>query len=143
MNQNGWIEEKLYNRIKQLIPIPCVDILATNEGSLLLLKRTNWPAKDRWFTPGGRVLLGERLEEASRRILHEETGLTPTRMQKIDVMCHFWPGYHTVTTYSHAEVDTREVVMNQEHSDYKWIKEPTKDLHPYLLEMIKESNIFK
>jgi hypothetical protein len=32
--------------------------------------------------------------------------------------------------------------MNQEHSDYKWINEPTADLHPYLVEMIKESKIF-
>ncbi len=33
--------------------------------------------------------------------------------------------------------------MNQEHSEYKWINEPTGDLHPYLQEMITESNIFK
>jgi colanic acid biosynthesis protein WcaH len=92
MHQTGWIEEKLYSRIKQLMPLPCVDLLATQKGSLLLLKRTNHPAKGTWFAPGGRVLLGERLEEAARRILHEETGLTPTRMQKIDVMCHFGPG---------------------------------------------------
>ena len=143
MSESGWIEEKLYNRIKQLMPIPCVDLLPTHQGSLLLLKRTNWPAKDRWFTPGGRIYLREKLEEAAYRVLHEETGLTPTSIQKIDVMCHFWPGYHTVTTYYRAEVDGRDVIMNQEHSEYKWITEPTKDLHPYLVEMIKESKIFK
>jgi len=33
--------------------------------------------------------------------------------------------------------------MNQEHSEYKWITEPTMDLHPYLQEMIKKSKIFK
>ena len=58
-------------------------------------------------------------------------------------MCHFWPGYYTVTTYYRAEVDTRDVVMNQEHSEYKWITEPNRDLHPYLQEMITESKIFK
>jgi hypothetical protein len=33
--------------------------------------------------------------------------------------------------------------MNQERSDYKWLNQPTKDLHPYLQEMIKKSKIFK
>jgi len=45
MHQSGWIEEKLYERIKQVMPVPCVDVLATNNGCLLLLLRTNWPAK--------------------------------------------------------------------------------------------------
>ena len=142
MHESGWIEEKLYNRIKQHMPIPCVDLLPTHQGALLLLKRTNPPARDAWFAPGGRVLLGEKLEDAARRVLHEETGLNPKSMQKIDVMCHFWPGYHTVTTYYRAEVDGRDVVLNQEHSEYKWITEPTMDLHPYLQEMIKKSKIF-
>jgi colanic acid biosynthesis protein WcaH len=143
MHESGWIEEKLYNRIKQLLPIPCVDILTTNQGSLLLLMRTNWPAKGNWFTPGGRMYLGERLEEAAYRVLQEETGLIPTRMHKVDVMCHFWPGLHTVTTYFKAGVKSRDVILNEEHSEYKWINQPTKDLHPYLQEMIKESKIFK
>jgi len=32
--------------------------------------------------------------------------------------------------------------MNDEHRDYKWISEVKDDLHPYLKEMIKESEIF-
>ena len=143
MHETGWIEEKLYNRIKQHMPIPCVDLLPTHRGALLLLKRTNPPARGTWFAPGGRVLLGEKLEDAARRVLHEETGLNPKSMQKIDVMCHFWPGYHTVTTYYRAEVDGRDVILNQEHSEYKWINQPTKDLHPYLQEMITKSKIFE
>lgn len=106
-----------------------------------LTKRTSYHMRTQSLRKAG-IYLGERLEDAARRVLQEETGL-PHKIRKDGVMYHFWPEYHTVTTYCRAEVEGREVEMNQEHSDYKWINQPTKDLHLYLQEMIKKSNIFK
>jgi ADP-ribose pyrophosphatase YjhB (NUDIX family) len=43
---------------------------------VLLVRRGQEPARDSWSLPGGLVELGETLEEAIRRELAEETGLT-------------------------------------------------------------------
>ena len=40
---------------------------------LLLMK---WEAQDVWITPGGGLLPGENYEEAARRELWEETGIS-------------------------------------------------------------------
>ncbi len=45
------------------------------EGKVLLVLRKNEPAGGWWAIPGGKVRSGERLEEALRREIREETGL--------------------------------------------------------------------
>lgn len=43
--------------------------------SLLLVKRENYPFKDKWCLPGGFVKIDEELENAAKRILKDETNL--------------------------------------------------------------------
>ncbi|MCB1425136.1 MAG: NUDIX hydrolase [Zhengella sp.] len=53
-----------------------VSVAIHNEGRFLLVRRGNAPAKGQYAFPGGRVEAGETLEEAARRELMEETGMT-------------------------------------------------------------------
>jgi 8-oxo-dGTP pyrophosphatase MutT (NUDIX family) len=142
MRGGRWIEENLYSQIRQLLPIACVDILAVHNGRLLLLLRNFEPAKDFWFTPGGRINYGETLEQAALRELREETGLAATRLEKKGVMSHFYPTSHCVTIFFRAEVRCDQVKLNQEHRDYKWICESDDTIHPYVRQMIIEAGIF-
>lgn len=54
-------------------------------GPILLVERGREPLKGYWSLPGGLVEPGERLEEAVRREIHEETGLRvqPVRLFEI------------------------------------------------------------
>jgi len=72
------IKQDQYNKIKEHMPPPCVNLLVTYQNKLILTIRNNEPAKDTWFTPGGRIIKNETLEEAIKRFLSEETGLHPT-----------------------------------------------------------------
>ncbi len=135
------IKQDQYNKIKTLNPIPTVDLLVTHKDRLLLMLRNNKPAKDQWFTPGGRILKDEPLEETVKRVLKEETGLHPTTITQISTISHIWPQAHTVTTIYKVQVGTDEVKMNEEHRDYKWVKEPPGRLHPYVKEMITYAKV--
>lgn len=48
---------------------------------VLLIKRGNWPYKGYWAIPGGFIDPGETSEEAARREVQEEAGLTLARVQ--------------------------------------------------------------
>ncbi|HHH29851.1 MAG TPA: NUDIX domain-containing protein [Polyangiaceae bacterium] len=50
-------------------------VVFDREGRVCVIRRGQPPMAGRWSLPGGRVELGERLEDALRRELLEETGL--------------------------------------------------------------------
>ena len=53
--------------------------------SLLLVKRTKEPYKDKWCLPGGFILKDETSKEATKRILKKETGLSNVYMNQVRV----------------------------------------------------------
>jgi ADP-ribose pyrophosphatase YjhB (NUDIX family) len=143
MKPSGWINAPEYSRIKKIMPLPCVDLLIFYDRKMLLLKRNNPPLKNGWFTPGSRILLGESLEEAVKRTLKEETGLTAVRIIQKDTMSFIFDELHAITTLYLVEVNECIVVLNDEHSEYKWVLENDSDIHPYVKSMIKTSKIFE
>ena len=56
-------------------PQVAVGAIVFKEEKILLIKRNKAPHKDLWAVPGGSVELGETLQEAAEREVHEETGL--------------------------------------------------------------------
>jgi 8-oxo-dGTP diphosphatase len=61
--------------------VPGVGALIIQDGRILLVERGQEPLKGWWSLPGGAVETGERLEDALRREVREETGL------EIEIVC--------------------------------------------------------
>ena len=51
--------------------------------SILLVKRDNYPFKNKWCLPGGFVGYNEELDEAPKRILKDETGLNNIYLEQL------------------------------------------------------------
>jgi ADP-ribose pyrophosphatase YjhB (NUDIX family) len=61
-----------------------VSVAVWRDGEVLLVRRGRAPLAGSWSFPGGGVALGERLEEAARREVLEETGIDATIVRQID-----------------------------------------------------------
>lgn len=81
-----------------------VGVVVMDNGRLLLVKRGREPGRGLWAVPGGKVRRGERLREAARRELKEETGLD------IEVGEVIWVGEHISESHHIVLVDFRGVV---------------------------------
>ena len=55
------------------------------DKKILLIKRKNEPFKNKWALPGGFVEYGEKLENAVKREIIEETGLTTEILDLIGI----------------------------------------------------------
>ena len=61
-------------------PLVSIDLIVRNsQDEILLGKRTNRPAQGCWFVPGGRIVKGEHLDAAFRRISKKELGIALER----------------------------------------------------------------
>jgi nucleoside triphosphatase len=110
---------------EQQYPEPTVGALIFNcEGKVFLMRSHKW--RHKWVLPGGHVELGERMEEALRREVKEETNLD---IRDIELICfqefiydeRFWKPRHFIFFDYACKTDSTEVRLNDEAQEYAWV----------------------
>ena len=110
---------------EQQFPEPTVGALIFNrEGKLFLMRSHKW--KGKWVVPGGHVELGERMEDALRREVKEETNLD---IHEIEFLCfqefiydeRFWKRSHFIFFDYACKTDSTDVRLNDEAEEYRWV----------------------
>ncbi|MCA6122304.1 NUDIX domain-containing protein [Bradyrhizobium sp. WSM 1704] len=94
------------------------------DGKVLLVRRARSPGRGFYSLPGGRVEFGESLHAALHREVDEETAL------RIEILgLSGWRevlpagpggGHYLIMSFA-ARWVSREVVLNDEHDDFKWL----------------------
>ncbi len=117
-------------------PLVSLDFLVENtKGEFLLGMRTNRPAKDYWFVPGGRILKNETLDEGFNRLTKTELGLEISlkQAQYHGLYEHFYPDnvfadepeFQHISTHYIVNVFRVKLLVQAElplrqHNAYKW-----------------------
>ena len=96
-----------------------------NSILFLLLKRSKTKMYEHiWQGVAGKIEKDEKSWQTAKRELHEETGLTPKKMFIADHVSKFYEAkddrINLVPVFG-IEVDTKEVVLSDEHCDHKWV----------------------
>ena len=99
----------------------------TSAGLLfLVLKRAKTKMYEHiWQGVAGKIEDGETSWEAAIRELKEETGLAPLKIFVADHVSKFYETngdrINLVPVFG-IEVDSKSVIISQEHCDYKWVE---------------------
>lgn len=107
-------------------PEPTVGAVIFNpDGKLLLCKSDKW--NNQYVIPGGHIELGEKMEEALRREIREETGLEVYDITLISLKeSVFSDTFHEKKNFIFIDftckTDSYEVILNDEAQEYRWIK---------------------
>jgi 8-oxo-dGTP diphosphatase len=94
------------------------------DDKILLVRRARSPGKGFYSLPGGRVEFGESLHTALHREVDEETGLGIEIAAFIgwrEVLPTPGGGGHYLIMSFAARWSAGEVVLNDEHDDFKWL----------------------
>lgn len=109
-------------------PRPAVGAVVFRDEAVLLVRRAHPPAMGMWAIPGGRVRLGETIQEAAEREILEETGVVIRAGAPIltfDVIQRNDCGeveYHYVIVDMVADYVSGEPHPGDDAADARWIK---------------------
>jgi nucleoside triphosphatase len=110
---------------EQSYPVPTVGALIFNrEGKLFLMRSHKWHGN--YVVPGGHIELGERMEDALKREVKEETNLD---IYDIEFVCFqefifddvFWEKRHFIFFDYACRTDTEDVRLSPEGDSYVWV----------------------
>jgi colanic acid biosynthesis protein WcaH len=79
------IEEELYKKIVDAVPLLTVDVIVKHDNKYVLVKRDNDPLKGFWWVCGGRVLKGESIWEAAMRKVKEDIDCNVDSLELIGI----------------------------------------------------------
>lgn len=146
------ILDDLYKEIIENMPFCCVDIVIHDAGKVLLVYRKDEPAKNQWWVPGGRIYKNEKLIDAVKRKVKEETGLDVEIEKRIGVY-EFTSDkslYPDVKSGTHAIAivylvrpikKDQKIEIDSTSENFKWIDKIEENLAPYIKKILKDSEV--
>ena len=123
---------KLFKTIVDSTPLISVDLIVHDGHNRFLLgKRSNKPAKNSWFVPGGRIMKNETIEQAFERISSNELGqdFDLKDAKFIGQFEHFYDDslfgndvstHYVVLAYKCVLNDNALQLPDEQHSAYQW-----------------------
>src|ERR1035438_10691783 len=96
-------------------PFLGVGTLIFEGRNILLVERAKEPLKGYWSIPGGIVEAGEKLEDAVRREVREETGLEIEPLAMFEIFERIMPDSEMRPEYHYVLIDRKSTRLNSSH----------------------------
>jgi len=117
-------------------PLPGVGALIFRGDSILLVERARSPLKGYWSLPGGLIEPGEKIDDALKREVREETGLIVRPKKLFEIFERIMPDaegrpeYHYILHDYLCRVVGGELKAGDDASRVAWVdRAKLKDLH--------------
>ncbi|NMH60184.1 GDP-mannose mannosyl hydrolase [Alteromonas ponticola] len=141
-----YLDIDTFSTILKSTPLISIDLLVENQQNKFLLgMRSNQPARNYWFVPGGRIYKNESIGKSFDRIAREEFGksFSIENAKLLGLFEHFYDNsavsesistHYVVIAYK-LKVDKLVDLPDHQHSAYKWFSKnellSCNDVHHY------------
>ena len=153
MNKDGYLDDQTFKIVVENAPLVSIDLVIVNTSDEFLFgKRSNRPAKDSLFFPGGRIQKGEKIKTAIERIMYDELGsksvdnpvfIGYSEHHYRDGIFHdndeFIETHYISLGFLIKNHDCRTIQNSStQHSEILWMKKPDALLHTEVHEYCKD-----
>lgn len=128
------LDAEQYKSLIKNAPLFSLDLIVLNPmNEILIGRRTNAPAKNWWFVPGGRVQKNETLQSACLRISKSELGfeLELSESYFLGIYEHFYKDcffcndisthYINASYMVRLNLDSMVDIPYEQHDEYRWV----------------------
>lgn len=128
-----FLSKQRFSQVIENTPLVSIDLVIEDEsGQVLLGERLNRPAQGFWFVPGGRILKGEKLEDAFGRLTQEELGYefalskatllgAYTHLYDDNVFGNEFTTHYVAIAYKLVVIRSElNLPMGVQHAHYRW-----------------------
>lgn len=146
----NWVTDDEWETIVSNVPIVSVDLVVLTPNGVVLGRRVNEPAKNRWFVPGGRVEKGEHLEDAVHRVAREELGAQVEIEKRLGVYEHLYEtadvsgagGKHYVPVGFVVMTDKTRFDTGDQHADIRTFPSTElPELHEHVESYLRDADV--
>ena len=134
LSMSSRLSDSRWKQVVRDAPLISFDLVVRRQQQILLGFRSNLPARDCWFVPGGVVRKGEPLLDAFGRITNAELGrvFNLADSTPLGVYEHFYPtnfsgdpefGTHYVVLAQTLIVSALPELPTEQHERYCWMSE--------------------
>jgi ADP-ribose pyrophosphatase len=108
-------------------PVVAVGAIVFRNNRVLLVRRGRPPSQDLWAIPGGRVEIGETLQEAAEREILEETGITIRAQEPVYTFDYIErdgsapPRFHYVIIDLTADYISGKIRAGDDAAEARWV----------------------
>jgi ADP-ribose pyrophosphatase YjhB (NUDIX family) len=119
--------------------VACVD----RDQRVLVVHQTTGPFADAWLLPGGLVEPNERVEDAARRELAEETGYTVESLRPVAVYdVRVGPSFHVVVHMLRSD-GLHGAPRAEPGSRVRWVRPSEIALHPIMASQLADLGLIE
>lgn len=146
MQKKRLISRDEYGEILAIMPVVCVDLIVRYKDEFALIKRSHKPAYGKLWLPGGRILKGEKFQQAIRRKLRDEMNITSQYIKAISQLpagetffntSEFGTSTHTINITFLVEVKKKNFSDMGADGKIEWFKKIPPATAPYVKKYLR------
>jgi 8-oxo-dGTP diphosphatase len=130
------VPEKLFQKIKENIPLSCVDIILVKNNEFLLVKRSISPYKNKWCLPGGIIKKNQKIIQRLQQVGKEELGIKVDIIKSLGVYEKIYQDRHDISHCYVATSSKQELKLDFQAKSAKFftkIPNNTSNFHALML----------
>ena len=139
---NRIIPKKLFQKIKQSIPLSCVDLILVKNNEFLLVKRSITPYKNKWCLPGGIIKKNQKIIHRLKQVGKEELGVKIDTIEFLGVYEKMFQDRHDISHCYIITILKQNIKLDFQAKDAKFFTKIPKNTACFHASMLKDAGFF-